>query len=284
MAEHIITYWWMSPGPVKTGTDSVWGSDRNDAVDRFMLDRSIAALGGQAGANAYKDRYSEDYSVEILSVVTPTGDRDKPFEIEGPFTSQGNSELKETYSGDVAGWNYFHAEQIADHQGEPKGHTAYVVTGLVGGDDTRFVQEVMSTDVVEAIRRVHLFLTVDFPGAEITPDEVEVWSVIEAAKTRTITYIPDGSPQPPSTLPSPSRMDQWVLGKYHELKAGKRPTGGFDPADVSLVNRYRKTLGMADIDLAAGWTPKEVADMAESVRKRGRLPNPSSRLKRKLVR
>ena len=42
---------------------------------------------------------------------------------------------------------------------------------------------------------------------------------------------------------------------------------------------------MGKIDPGAGWTVKELADMAESIRKTGRMANPaSSALKRRLMR
>jgi len=60
----------------------------------------------------------------------------------------------------------------------------------------------------------------------------------------------------------------------------KRP----DPKDVETVNRHRQSLGMDPLDLTAGWTPKEIADMANNVRKRGTTHNPNlAALKRKLM-
>ena len=53
-------------------------------------------------------------------------------------------------------------------------------------------------------------------------------------------------------------------------------------ADLDVINRHRRSLGMDPIDPVAGWTVQELADMAESIRKTGRMSNP--RLKRRLMR
>jgi len=45
-------------------------------------------------------------------------------------------------------------------------------------------------------------------------------------------------------------------------------------ADLKVVNRHRKVLGMKPLDMADGWTVQEVEEMARSIRTRGRLPNP----------
>ena len=62
-------------------------------------------------------------------------------------------------------------------------------------------------------------------------------------------------------------------------------TGGqvFDPKDVDTINRHRAQTGRAPIDLTAGWTPAELADMARNIRKHGREYNTGA-LKRRLMR
>jgi hypothetical protein len=55
------------------------------------------------------------------------------------------------------------------------------------------------------------------------------------------------------------------------------------PDDLQVVNHHRRSLGMKPLDLADGWTSKEISDMAETIRMTGRMSNPSA-LKRKLLR
>jgi hypothetical protein len=55
------------------------------------------------------------------------------------------------------------------------------------------------------------------------------------------------------------------------------------PEDLDVVNSHRRQLGMKPLDLADGWTTKEIADMAEKIRTTGRMANPVS-IKRKLMR
>lgn len=48
----------------------------------------------------------------------------------------------------------------------------------------------------------------------------------------------------------------------------------FVQADLDLVNRHRASLGMGALDPASGWTAAEITDMANSIRKTGRMANP----------
>lgn len=61
------------------------------------------------------------------------------------------------------------------------------------------------------------------------------------------------------------------------------PEPTYDPEDIATINRHRASLGMKPIDPKAGWTPGELADMAEAIRKTGRMQNPVDRLKRRLT-
>jgi hypothetical protein len=56
------------------------------------------------------------------------------------------------------------------------------------------------------------------------------------------------------------------------------------PDDMNVVNSHRRQLGMKPLDLADGWTAKEIAEMAEKIRATGRMANPARGLKRKLMR
>jgi hypothetical protein len=53
--------------------------------------------------------------------------------------------------------------------------------------------------------------------------------------------------------------------------------------DLDAVNNHRRQLGMKSLDMADGWTAREIADMAEKIRTTGRMANPVS-IKRKLMR
>lgn len=53
--------------------------------------------------------------------------------------------------------------------------------------------------------------------------------------------------------------------------------------DLEVINRHRASLGMGDIDPAAGWTARELHEMAERIRTTGRMNNPS-KVKRRLLR
>lgn len=77
-----------------------------------------------------------------------------------------------------------------------------------------------------------------------------------------------------------SDMQWWINFETWPVirKGGKvpaLPTGsGVSSADIKLINRHRRLLGMGDIDPASGWTDAELQDMAQSIRQHGRLPNP----------
>ena len=59
----------------------------------------------------------------------------------------------------------------------------------------------------------------------------------------------------------------------------------FHQADLDTINQHRARMGRPPLDLAAGWTPKEISEMASNIRARGTEYNPSQdRLKRKLMR
>lgn len=59
-------------------------------------------------------------------------------------------------------------------------------------------------------------------------------------------------------------------------KLGGAPAAAptFVDADLELVNRHRRSLGMGPLDPSAGWTSAEITDMADSIRKTGRMANP----------
>lgn len=53
--------------------------------------------------------------------------------------------------------------------------------------------------------------------------------------------------------------------------------------DLKAIDRHRASLGLGPIDPGAGWTPDELRDMARSIRETGRMTNPVSALKRRLM-
>ena len=88
-------------------------------------------------------------------------------------------------------------------------------------------------------------------------------------------------------------VDQLRAGTAHPY--WKKPTGRAQStvargpgtatrSDVDVINAHRQSIGMGPIDPQAGWTAQELADMAESIRKTGRMANPRERLKRRLMR
>jgi len=86
-------------------------------------------------------------------------------------------------------------------------------------------------------------------------------------------------------------IDLLRRGKGHpEWKGGaggkvQQTGGGVSPADLDVINRHRRALGMAPLDRSMGWGDQELRDMAESIRTTGRMNNPAQkRLKAKLMR
>lgn len=71
-------------------------------------------------------------------------------------------------------------------------------------------------------------------------------------------------------------------GWQKQLLAGKAGPV-FDQKDVDTINQHRAAAGRPPIDLAVGWTPAELADMARNIRKHGREYN-TGMLKRRLIR
>lgn len=72
------------------------------------------------------------------------------------------------------------------------------------------------------------------------------------------------------------------------LRGGKDPRWQAAPPvssqDLDLINRHRAKIGMAPIDPTAGWTAREIAEMARSIRETGRMANaPVAALKRSLT-
>lgn len=63
------------------------------------------------------------------------------------------------------------------------------------------------------------------------------------------------------------------------------PEPSVTSADLEVINRHRRGLGMGPMDPAAGWSVEELRDMAESIRTTGRMTNPRTELlKRRLMR
>jgi len=74
------------------------------------------------------------------------------------------------------------------------------------------------------------------------------------------------------------------LGNLVEELKTSSPSA-FDPKDVEAINRHRRRIGGDPIDLAAGWSPDEIREMADNIRTKGRTHNPRlDELKRKLMR
>lgn len=121
-------------------------------------------------------------------------------------------------------------------------------------------------------------------------DESHRWA-LEAGYT--MLKVPDGLDEPEHYYVHP--VDRVLEGDdgisffqtdlRDELTEFCKALGALPSDDLEVINRHRASLGMRPIDPAAGWTPQELADMAESIRKTGRMTNPDrERLKRKLMR
>jgi len=79
-----------------------------------------------------------------------------------------------------------------------------------------------------------------------------------------------------------SDNEWWVNLETHDVASGKGSSRAAKdyvkvkvPAkDLELINKHRRGIGMGPIDLDAGWTNRELKQMADSIRQQGRLPNP----------
>ncbi len=81
-------------------------------------------------------------------------------------------------------------------------------------------------------------------------------------------------------IPASSKI-LWELVEMSKAKAGPG-TAGPSASDIETVNRHRELIGAGPLDLSAGWSAEEIAEMAENIRTKGRTHNP--KLKRKLMR
>ena len=85
-------------------------------------------------------------------------------------------------------------------------------------------------------------------------------------------------------------QDAWAALVHEEAEiegeepAPQKPGPAVSEDDLQTINRHRRGLGMAPIDLAAGWGEQELRQMAETIRAAGRMGNPVAELKRRLMR
>lgn len=66
-------------------------------------------------------------------------------------------------------------------------------------------------------------------------------------------------------------VDLLRAGKGHPRWKGPAPA--LSSEDIDVINEHRRSIGMAPIDISAGWSAKEIAEMAKSIRKTGRMAN-----------
>src|SRR5690606_17812644 len=65
------------------------------------------------------------------------------------------------------------------------------------------------------------------------------------------------------------KVGEYLREHEDEALAYCRPSASlsaFDAQDIDTINRHRRRLGTAEIDLSAGWSAKEIADMADTIR------------------
>lgn len=63
-------------------------------------------------------------------------------------------------------------------------------------------------------------------------------------------------------------------GVVEPAGASVSTTASVSAADIAVVNRHRAGMGMAPVDMRHGWTPQEITDMADNIRRHGRTHNP----------
>lgn len=68
-----------------------------------------------------------------------------------------------------------------------------------------------------------------------------------------------------------------------ELDGDVETTPGLSEGVLETIDRHRAGLGMSPLDPAAGWATAELEEMAERIRATGRMNNPLSALKRRLM-
>lgn len=76
---------------------------------------------------------------------------------------------------------------------------------------------------------------------------------------------------------SPKAVDPYIADLVEDVEDMEidddEPAPSVADDDVEIINRHRATLGMAPIDLTAGWSAAEIQEMARSIRKTGRMQN-----------
>ncbi len=173
-----------------------------------------------------------------------------------PFGSEGDHRVDDEPDA-VLDW------ATPTHEREP---SQFALTGTVCGDDLRFGQLYLALDLQEALDVVRDYFDDKY---ECSPN---FWSAVQLDPDGTLTF-------------SDFVQRKDVIVDRFSLSGGPPPpvTAGPAQRDVDTINRHRKHLGMAPLDLEAGWTAEELAKMADTIRREGRMFNPQ-RLKRRLMR
>lgn len=139
---------------------------------------------------------------------------------------------------------------------QPYSGSTFVAAGQYGGGDA-FVQRFGAYDVKNAEGVVEDW----FEGDPANGWEPPGWG--HEANYGYVEATPDGR----------YRVYDGERNLIDEVQ-GAASTGKIDPEDIRTINRHRATMGMAPIDLGAGWTAREIRDMAHSIHTTGKMSNP----------
>lgn len=298
MNEYILTYWWF--GSAAELPPGLTGSPPPGVVSKRSLLRGVA--GGRTGiaqvaaqdvptaVRQFQDAVGDTGRTGdflVLSVVEFPGltIADRGLFVEGQQISKSIiDDIDPSGSGAE-----LHAHATRPSSLTPRGPEGeWIVTGTIAGDDQRFVQRVNAGDVYEAVRKVVRWLA-DVHNVDAAT--AEIWSVaLRGPGARLRVYQGTSDHRGPGNVSTTAAS--WLRGEFEELPfygaAGRTPQPPgpkLSPADLEAINQHRSSMGMGPIDLGAGWTTKELKEMAESIRATGRMHNagPYEKLKRRLM-
>lgn len=113
--------------------------------------------------------------------------------------------------------------------------------------------------------------TVEAPAAFSEKDVDELsWEAFSESAYGTIRDIMYGS--------------DWYDGGVEPLVTTTDPEGAtVSRGDLETINRHRASMGRRPIDIEAGWSSKELRDMAANIRRTGRETNPIESTKDRLL-
>jgi hypothetical protein len=280
--EYILTYWWF--GPAGQLPAALWSGSSlpNVAGGRTGVAQIVAPDPTTAVRQFRNDvgDISETGDFAVLSVIEfpSLTIADRSIFVDGPLIDRS---MVDDIDPSSAG-----AEDLSLDAGVPSQTDAWIVTGTIAGDDLRFVQMVTGAAPDEAVRKVLVWLKQDHG---VDAETAEIWSVAHRGDGGTPRVYKGTATPGRSSISTTGRS--WLRGQFEELSfsAGGRVPKPAPPrppqVDLDVINQHRRRIGQPPIDLADGWSGKEIGEMAESIRRRGTTHNPAlARLKAKLMR